>query len=39
MMTGEHRSIREEPVLGPCVTPQIPHRLTWGRTLAFEDGE
>jgi len=35
MMTGEHGSTREEPVLGPCVTPRIPHGLTWDRTLAI----
>jgi len=35
MITGEHRSTREEPDLGPCVTPQIPHRLIWDRTLAI----
>jgi len=35
MITGEHRSTREEPDLGPCVTPQIPHRLTWDRTFAI----
>jgi hypothetical protein len=35
MIKGEHRNTLEEPVLGPCVTPQIPHKLTWDRTLAM----